>query len=439
MNSAGEFLVVLFLILLNGVFSLAETALVSARRARLQQRAEAGDDQARAALALIHRPDRFLSTVQIGITLIGIVAGAFGGAGLAKELAAWLGKIGLPSGAAGSLAFFLVIAFLTYLSLVVGELTPKALALNNPENIAARIAGPMTALSRAASPLVWLLTLSTSGLLRVLGVRPSTEPPITADEVNILIEQGTKAGVFAEEEQAIVERVFRTAERRAATLMTPRREIVSLDTRDDWSVNREKIAASHHSLFPVTDGGMDQVLGVVAVRQIWEASQGGEPSDLRSLALRPPYLLGTTRVLQALDQMRNSRQHLALVVDEYGNVDGLLTLHDILEAMVGEVQASGEDPQDRDAVQRPDGSWLLDGMMPFDEVCHLLQIRALPENAGDFTTLGGFVMAHLSRIPAATDTVEWDAYRFEVVDMDGNRVDRILATQLPAAKPPPAA
>lgn len=432
MGIAFELLVVFLLIVLNGVFSMSETAVVSARRARLQQRAEAGDDTAAAALELAQRPDRFLSTVQIGITLIGIIAGAFGGASLSQGVAVRLRTLGIEHNLSEKISFVLVVAFITYLSLVVGELVPKTLALNNAENIACRIARPMGMVSRFASPLVSFLSLSTRGVLRLMGVRPTPEAPVTEDEINILIAQGAKAGVFAEEEQEIVERVFRTADRRVSALMTPRREIVYLDVEDAWEENRLKIASAPHSAFPVCEGGLDNLLGVTLLKHIWQQGEagggaGGDSIDLRSTVRPAPYVLETTRSLKVLNAFKESRQNLVLVVDEYGNVLGMLTLHDVLEAMVGEVHGGGP-VEDRAAVRREDGSWLLDGMLPADEFLHLLEVRSPPEDMDEYTSLGGFVLARLGRIPSVGEVFEWEGLRFEVLDMDGHRIDRVLVT-----------
>lgn len=439
MGNLFEILLILFLTLLNGVFSMSETAIVSARRARLQQRADAGDEQAKAALELARQPDRFLSTVQIGITLIGILAGAFGGARLSEDLAAVLTGWGLSASTSQTIAFVLVVAVITYLSLVIGELVPKTLALGNAENIATRIAGPMNALSRLASPLVWLLSVSTNGILRILGVTDRGEQPVTEDEINILIAQGARAGVFAEEEREIVERVFRLGDRRVNALMTPRREIVFLDVEDSWEENRRKIIESDHSAFPVCEGGLDNLLGVVLLKHLWgeDPSEGSSsdgsrrlPVDLRAAADRPLYVLESTRALKVLETFKAERRHLALVVDEYGNMVGLLTLHDIMEGVVGEVpgMSGSGGGQDLSAVQREDGSWLLDGMLPLDEMMHLLDIREAPEDANLYTSLGGFVMARLGHVPSVGEVFDWGNLRFEVLDMDGNRVDRVLAS-----------
>jgi putative hemolysin len=433
-HSTGQIFLLLFLILLNGVFSMSETAVISAKRARLQQRAEAGDDRARTVLDLIARPDRFLSTVQIGITLIGVLSGAIGESTVGVPLAGALERMGLGKALSQTMGFALGIVVITYLSLVLGELVPKTLALNNPENLATRVAGPMRLLSKAATPLVWLLSASTTGLLRLMGIRPSNEPPVTQDEVKILIDQGTKAGVFDEGEQEIVERLFRAADRRVTSVMTPRREIVYLDIEDSWETNTRRIAGAAHTAFPVCVGGLDDLVGIVTLKSIWCAASDGEP-NLRELAQKPLFLLENKLALEALEEFRSASRSIGLVIDEYGNSVGLLTLHDLLEALVGELGTESSDG-DISAVQREDGSWLLDGMLPVDEFLHVLEIREAPEDARDYATLGGFVMARMEKIPTAGDRFTWSGHQFEVIDMDGHRVDKILVFPTPTQVEP---
>ncbi len=434
MDNLFQILLILFLTVLNGLFSMSETAIVSVRRARLQQRADAGDDAAQAALDLARQPDRFLSTVQIGITLIGILAGAFGGASLSTNLAAWLTRLGVAPSTAKTLGFVLVVTAITYLSLVIGELVPKTLALNNAEGIAVRVAKPMNLLSRFASPLVWVLTLSTTAILRLGGVKQTGEQPVTEDEINILIEQGVKLGAFAEEEQEIVKRVFRTADRRVSQMMTPRREITFLDVEDSWEENHRKIVASAHSAFPVCEGGLDSILGVVVLKRIWDAGTSIGAIDLRAVVEESKYVLETTHAFTMLETFKSAQggryeAHLAFVVDEYGGVVGLVTLHDVLEGIVGEVATAEEvQGQDLSAVQRNDGSWLLDGMLAVDEMRHLLGVKAEPEDAATYNTLGGFVMARLGHIPSMGEKFQWEDVTFEVLDMDGHRVDKMLVT-----------
>jgi len=425
-----QVIIILLLIVVNGLFAMSEMAIVSARKARLRQRADEGDHKAQAALELAETPNRFLSTIQIGITLIGILAGAFGGATLAKDLGAYLGRVPAlkPYGEAISLA--IVVLVTTYLSLVIGELVPKRLALNNPERIAAVVAAPMRALSVVAYPAVRLLSLSTELVLRILGTRPSTEPPVTEEEIKVLLEQGTEAGVFQEVEQDMVESVLLLDERRVASLMTPRPEIAWLDIDDPPEEIRRKLIASPYSRFPVCQGSLDNVLGEIEARDLLARSLCGEPFDLRAMLRKPLYVPETMPALKVLEAFKKSGTQIALVVDEYGSIQGLVTLKDILEAIVGDIP-SAEELAEPQAIQREDGSWLLDGMLPIEEFKELLGIDELPgEGQGLYQTVAGFVIAQLGRIPVAADHFEWGGLRFEVMDMDGNRVDKVLVTPI---------
>lgn len=426
----AQVIVVLFLILINGLFAMSEIAVVSARKARLKQRADAGDPRAKIALELAETPNRFLSTIQIGITLVGILAGAFGGATLAKDLGAYLGHIPLLKPYSEAIGLAVVVLVTTYLSLVLGELVPKRLALSNPERIAALIAAPMRALSFIAYPAVRLLSLSTEVTLRILGIRPSSEPPVTEEEIKVLLEQGTEAGVFQEVEQDMVESVLLLDERRAASLMTPRPDIAWLDIDDPPEEIRRKLITSPYSRFPVCQGSLDNVLGEVEARDLLARSLCGEPFDLRDMLRKPLYVPETMPALKVLEAFKKSGTQMALVIDEYGSIQGLVTLKDILEAIVGDIP-SAEELAEPQAVRREDGSWLLDGMLPIEEFKELLGIEELPgEDQGLYQTVAGFVITQLGRIPVAADHFEWGNLRFEVMDMDGNRVDKVLVTPI---------
>lgn len=421
-----ELLIVVVLIVFNGLLALSEMALVSARKVRLQQRADAGDAGAAAALAVANDPTRFLSTVQIGITMVGILAGAFGGATLAATLAARLRAAGVGEGTSETLAVVGVVLLITYLSLIVGELVPKRLALQNPERVAARVARPMRLLSAIARPAVALLTASTELVLRVLGVRPVAETPTSEEEITILLQQSTAAGVFSPAEQAMVSNVFRLGDRRVGELMTPRPRMHWLDLTDPIAVSCQEMTESHHTLFPVAEGEVDHVVGVVAIKDVWAQTVEGHDPDLRA-AMRPALFLPETMpVLRALELFKQAGTHLAVVVDEFGGTSGLLTLTDVLEDIVGEVPTAGE-PADQGAVRREDGSWLLDGLLAVDDMKAHLQLRELPEE-DEYQTVGGFVMSRIGRIPVVADAFVWDGQRFEVVDMDGHRVDKVLVS-----------
>lgn len=421
-----EILTILVLIIVNGVFSMSEMAIVSARKVRLQHQANQGDTKARAALELAEAPNRFLSTVQVGISLIGILTGAFGGATLADKLASYLRLIPGLAAYSQPIAFAIVVLTITYLSLIIGELVPKRLALNNPERIAANVAIPMRMVEAIASPVVHLLSASTDLVLRVLGIGPSTEPQVTEEEIKVLIEQGTEAGTFEEAEQDMLERVFRLGDRPVNALMTPRPDIVWLDLEDSAEENRQKMMESAHSRFPVCQGGLDNVLGVLHVTDLLGRSLSGQALDLTVSLRQPVFVPESTRGLKVLELFKKTGIHMALVVDEYGVVQGVVTLNDILVEIVGDV-SSADELENPQAVQREDGSWLLDGMLPVDEFFELFDIDELPgEHRGSYQTLGGFVMTHLGRIPAAAEHFEWEGMRFEVMDMDGNRVDKVL-------------
>lgn len=332
-----EIVFVMLLIIANGLLAMSETAVISARKARLQHRANRGDIKARAALEVANAPTRFLSTVQIGITLVGILAGAFGGATIAEQLAGRLSLIPLLTPYSEAIGLGIVVIGITYLSLVLGELVPKRLALHNPERIAAAVAIPMRALSALLSPLIGLLGASTDVVLWVLGIRPSTEPPVTEEEIKVLIEQGTQAGVFAAMEQEMVVRAFRLGARRISALMTPRTEIVWLNLDDPPDVIHRAMTNSTHGLFPVGRGSLDNLLGVVHARDVLARSLAGQPTDLKALLQQPLFVLENMLALKALELFKQSGQPLALVIDEYGGTQGLVTHSDILEALVGDM------------------------------------------------------------------------------------------------------
>jgi putative hemolysin len=422
----SEILIILVLIIANGIFSMSEMAVVSARKVRLQQLANQGDAKARAALKLAESPNNFLSTVQVGISLIGILTGAFGGATIANRLAVYVKLIPFLAPYSEPVSFGLVVLIITYLSLIIGELVPKRLALNNPEKIAAFVAIPMRALAALASPAVHLLSASTELVLRILGIRPSEEPQVTEEEIRILIEQGTEAGTFEEAEQDMVERVFRLGDRPVSSFMTPRPDIVWLDLEDNPEENRQKMSENGYSRYPVCQGGLDHVLGIIPVTDLLARSFRNESLDLTVGLRQPVFVPESTRGLKVLELFKQTITHMALVVDEYGVIQGLVTLNDIMSEIVGDVPAGpGED--DPQAVQREDGSWLLDGMLPVDEFFELFEMEEWEsDERGSYQTLGGFVITHLGRIPAAADHFEWQGMRVEVMDMDGNRVDKVL-------------
>jgi putative hemolysin len=426
---ALEVFVILVFIATNGLFAMSEIAVVSSRRVRLQQRAEEGDAGARAALDLLATPSRFLSTVQVGITLVGVLAGAFGGATLSERIAPLVEQIPWLAPYSEAISVGVVVLVISYLSLVLGELVPKRLALNNAERIASRIARPMQWLARVASPMVRLLTLSTELILRVLRVRPTREPLVTEEEVRIMIEQGRQVGVFEALEQEMVAQVFRLSDQKVSALITPRTEIVWLDVEDTFEEMRRKIVESGHSLFPVARGNLDHIQGIVRAKDLLAQCLSGQALDLQAVMTQPQFVPEGMAALDVLDRFRADRSRVALVIDEYGGCEGLLTVNDILDAIAGDIPELGVEivPE---AVQREDGSWSLDGMFLIDEFQELFDIRELPdEGERRYQTLGGFVMAQMGSIPRIGDRFEWGGLRFEVTDMDGRRVDRVVVTR----------
>lgn len=426
MSSTIDVLIILLLIFLNGLFVMSEMAIVSVRKVRLQQMANAGSKKARVALELANAPNQFLPTVQIGITLLAIVSGAFGETTISKRLEPLLNQVPFFAPYSNLISTVVAILIITYLTLIIGELVPKRLALNNPEPIAAFCAIPLRMLSKIGAPAVGLLSYSTDLILRILGIVPSTDPQVTEEEIKVLIEQGTEAGTFEEAEQDMVERVFRLGDRRVNALMTPRPDIVWLDLEDSPEENRQKMLDSAHSRFPVCQGGLDNVIGLIHVTDLLSRSLSGQSLDLTAQLRRPLFVPESTRGLKVLELFKQFSNHVALVVDEYGVIQGLVTLNDILVELVGDIP-SVEDEDEPQAVQREDGSWLLDGMLPVEDFLELFELEELStEHKGSYHTMGGFVITNLGKIPTAADHFEWNGLRIEVVDMDGNRVDKVL-------------
>ena len=427
---ALEILFILLLIICNGIFSGSEIAVVTARKVRLQQLVDKGSRPARVALRLAETPNDFLSTVQIGITLIGILSGAVGGATVAKHLKLAFDGIKALQPYSEGVSVTLVVVLITYLSLVIGELLPKRLALANPEQIACRIAPAMRALSRLSSPAVRLLGASTDALLRFLNVEVSTEPEITEEEIKALIRQGADSGVFEESEHDMVQRVLRLGDRAIRTMMTPRTDICWLDLEDSLEENLAEVREANHSRFPVAQGSLDNCIGIVRVRSLLTAHMGSEPIDLPALCQAPLHVAESTLSLNVLEEFKRTGIHIALVTDEFGGVEGLVTLNDLMEGIVGDLPAL-EDEDEPPFVIRQDGSWLVNGSLDineFDARIGTKLIGCINQNA--FHTLAGFVIHSLKRIPTASDYFDWHGYRFEVMDMDGNRVDKILVTPL---------
>jgi putative hemolysin len=431
---ALEIILLLFLILLNGLLAMSEFAVVSARKSRLQPLADNGNERAQAALELAEHPDQFLATIQIGITLVGTLVGAIGGATLAHHLTPLLSAIPLIASYAEAISFTVVVLLLTFLTLVLGELVPKQLALHSSERLAIAVAGPIRTLAKLTSPLVRFLAGSSNFIVRLMGIRPSDEPPVTEDEIKVLLEQGTQAGVFEEAEQEMVEGVFRMGGQRVGALMTPRPDIDWIDLDEPAGAIHDQIVGSHRTRFPVAQGELDNVLGILHTKDLLAHGFLCDPPDIRKLLRPPVFIPESTEVLQALEQFKQTGEHFALVTDEYGSVAGVISPTDILEAIVGDLPAKGE-PAELEAIQREDGTWLMGGALSIDEMVDKLELDNLPEEEeGSFQTVGGFVMVRLGEVPHAGDHFEWGGFRFEVVDMDGRRVDKVLVTPLPSAE-----
>jgi putative hemolysin len=425
MSYWNEIAIIAVLILVNGLLAMSEAALVASRKTRLHQMANEGDKASQTVLKLISDPNVFLSTVQIGITLIGILSGAVGGATISERLMVEFARIPAIEPYSETLALGSVVLVITILSLWLGELVPKRLALHSPEQIARVVVGPMLFISKVFSPAVKVLSKATDLVLRLMGIRHSADLPITEEEIQVLIDQGTQAGVFEEAEQDMVEGVFSLSDQRVYSLMTPRTEIVWLDIHDTAEQILEKISQSEYSRFPVSQDSLETIVGIVKSRDLLTQSLSGKPIKLKDLT-KPAYFIPETMFAsRALEIFKEKGTEVLLVIDEFGGLQGLLTINDVLEEIVGEIEL--EEPQ---ATQRQDGSWLLDGMLEVDEFKEIFQLDALPHE-DEYETLSGFMMVSLGRVPQAADHFEWHELRFEIVDMDGHRVDKVLVTTLP--------
>lgn len=423
---AFEIAVVFVLLLANGVFAMAEIAVVSSRKGRLRHLADQGNVSARIALELAESPNRFLSTVQIGITLVGIVAGAFGGARLAAKLAGPLMGLGMPEKYADDLAMFLVIAAITYFSLVMGELMPKRIGLSNPERIAMLVARPMNWLSKVAGPVVHFLGASTEGVLRLLGFKPEKEVAVSEDEVRVMMQEGLRAGSFNRVESEIVHSALELDRLQVREIMTPKPKVIWLNLREAHDLLWHKIVVSNHTHFPVYEHDRDHVVGIVSLKSIYAHLAAGLPVVLKDIMTPPLVVPETQMVLQLVETFKQTGRHIAIVTDEFGGTVGLVTLNDVMEAVVGEFPSQGERAKPS-ALKRDDGSWLADAMMDLEAVERTLPgfkfgVGALSE----FQTLAGFLVKQFGRVPKEGETLETQGYVFEILDMDRHRVDKVL-------------
>ncbi len=425
-----EVFLIFLMFIINGLFAMTEIALVSVRKSRIEQQAEDGSKDAKTALQLIESPNRFLSTVQVGISLVGVFAGALGGASFADGLAVWIDRVPVLAPYSHGIALVIVVLIITYFSLVIGELIPKRLALHSSEKITLAMARPMQILSRLVSPVVNLLAVSTDLGLKLLGVKEAQESPVSDEEIMLLLEQARETGSVEDLEQDMVESVFRLGDRRADAIMTPRIELVWLDSREPLDVNIGKVLSSSHSLFPVGDGSLDEIIGVVRAKELVGRKLNGEDVRLADIVIPSLFVPDSMPALKVLELLKTPGNRAALVVDEYGALQGMVTLSDVLEAIIGDIPIPGEsfEPQ---IVEREDGSYLFDGQLQIDQLKDILDLDKLPEedHAG-FQTLGGLMMNQLGEIPSTGQHFELEGFRFEVLDMDGRRVDKVLVERI---------
>ena len=426
-----EIAILFALICLNGVFAMSEIALVTARKARLQKLIDEGDSGAAAAVKLGEDPTRFLSTIQIGITSIGVLNGIVGEAALAAPMAMWMVSLGVPDAYASFAATGIVVLTITYFSIVVGELVPKRIGQSYPETFARLVARPINFLALATKPFVILLSASTRTLLRLMGVKETKGTPVTEEEIHAMLVEGTSAGVIESHEHTMVRNVFRLDDRQIGSLMVPRADIVCLDVDESFEDNLRHIEESDHARFPVVQGGIENILGVINARQWLARALKDKSQSLREQALQAPlYVPETITGMELLDNFRLSDVHMAFVIDEYGEVQGIITLQDLIEAITGEFQP--RDPETSWAVQRDDGSWLLDGHIPVPELKDRLGLEEVPEEErGRYHTLSGMIMLLTGTLPKVADAVQWEGWKLEIVDMDGRAIDKVLAVRLP--------
>lgn len=425
-----EIILIVVLIILNGIFAMAEIAILSAKKSRLQKLANDENKNAQKALELAQHPNKLLSTVQIGITLIGILAGAYGGSTVAEMFGKQLEVFPILAPYSEALAFGLVVGAITFLSLIIGEIVPKRLALLNPEKIAVSISQPMSILSTLASPLVTILSISTDFVLRFLPIPKSKESQVSDEEVKLLLREGTQIGVFESAEQDIVERTLKLSDKRVNALMSPRSDIDWLVVDDPIRTIRNKLNSGGHSHYPVCRDSLDSVIGIVKASDVLIDYLVDEKIDLKKSLHKPLFVPESMPALKLLELFKKSGIHMALVIDEYGSIKGLVSLTDVLEEIVGDIPDI-DDLEEQEITKHDENSWLVNGVLPIEEFKDFFHIKKIPsEKTGVYHTIGGFVMNRLGKIPITGDKTEWGEYRFEIVDMDGNRIDKILVTRL---------
>ncbi|MCE5286983.1 MAG: hemolysin family protein [Pelosinus sp.] len=430
-STSLEFFLIFILVLANAVFAMSEIAIVSSRKVRLEKKAEKGSRGAKAALAMANEPTQMLSTMQAGISIIGIFTGAFSGATIAHRLAAQLKAIPAIAPYSEGLSLVLVVSIITYLTLIIGELVPKKIALANPEPIAARLAVPMQLFAKCAAPLIKILSGSTELVVKILGIKESAEPLVTEDEVKNMLEQGAQCGTFEKAEQDMVERIFSLSDMRVSALMTPRTQVDWLDIEDTNEQNLALLLEMNYSRFPVAKGSLDEVIGVVYTKDLLARKLKGLSLQIEGVVREPLCVPKNIKAFKVLEMFKQTGIHMAFVIDEYGGFLGLVTINDILEHIVGDIPSlhAGEEPE---IVQRDDGSWLLDGMVSVEQLKELFNMEELP-GEDDYQTLGGFIFSYIGYIPQTGEHFVWKNLRFEVMDMDGARIDRVLV--YPMEKP----
>ncbi len=425
-----EILIILGLIVLNGLFAMAEIAIVSSRKSRLRQRVESGSKRAAIAMSLADDPGKFLSTIQVGITSIGILNGAFGETAIAERLSSLLTEIPLLAPYSKAISVMIMVVGITYFTVVVGELVPKRIALYRPEAIAILVARPMRFLSRLAYPIVRFLSFSSDIILKILGSKTSTEPPTSEEEIRVLMKVGAEAGIFEKVERDFVENIFKMDDVNILTIMTPRKDIVFWDTVDPVETNMAKIVKSPHNVVPVCNGGMDHPRGMLRIKDLLVEKCLRNTYEIKSLMKPILYVPESISPMRLLENFKNSKNSVALVIDEYGSVQGLVTLYDVLEEVVGDIPWL-ESHHEADAVEREDGSWLVDGACGIEKFKEILGLSHIPgEESHDFHTVAGLVMVEAGKIPVVSDSFEWNGFRIEVVDMDANRIDKILVSRI---------
>ena len=427
-----EIILLFVLILINGMFSMAEMAVVSSRRARLQASLEDGDQRAKTVLDLLDNPNDFFSTIQIAITLIGVITGAVGAQTFSHYLVDVLVKVPFLKGIAQPLSVLLISSLITYFSLVIGELIPKRIATNNPEKIAMAMCGPIRVLSKIFLPVVRILSFSTETGLKIIGIKEVEESAVSEDEIKVMIEQGKQDGVFEENEQDIVESVFRLSDQTVDALMTPRTELDWIDLEAPVEESLKEIADSTYHYFPLVRGNPDNVVGVISSKALLDAYIRGCDIDLEKIAEPPLFVPESKPALSLLDDLKASESNFAVVLDEYGGFSGMITPYDLLNELVGDVTNIGEEPNDEDEVLvRDDGSWSFDGMIDIEEFKETIGVKELPDEARiGYQTLAGFILSQTGSIPAAGYSFDWTDFHFEIVDMDGLRIDRVFVNRI---------